>query len=797
MTRAYEGGGRAGSRLRPTAPWGHGYATRDRRPWLAALLCLLALALCGPAAGAEERLGRTRTALEELARLVAQAAPRGHATPYHRIPLVLGRQALAALDGAPAAHRPRILDHLYEASLRAMIAIHKNIGEDRAPRPRPPLRLADLQLREGAFVSGDEAVFPVAASDAGDATGFFAQGGLVRAVPALAGVAPEGLEGSAVLAVYEAVAGSRRVGWDRPAGGFVRDGSEGTPPVLIAIDHPAMREAIARDTAAALEAWPQDARPLYISMGGGPFYTDFSERSAQRFAAWLRDRYATVRTLNAVWGTDFQAIGPDLMPTPDQAGASPARWYDWVRFNEDRFTEHVGWARANLRGLRPGTPVGLAATRCLLAGSRGLSGIDPVGLAEALDVVEARGADPLHTDLAAAVAGGAKPVADPQAQARGFGILPHLVHGAAAVGIERWPPAPLHTLEAVRAAERVLREALDARHLAEPIAALARAPAGVGLLYSQASVRQAPAWALRCARTPHTRELERAYRAARFLDAGCRFVVARGRERRSVPAVPVLVVAGAPHEGDAVVRALVERVELGSHLVVIAESLVADERGREADYLLRLGIEVLETRRPSYATRPRPERGGALDELVVAEAPRAVIAPAPGGPLASLGPLRGVGVRQSIRVNVRHADLAAFPDGTPAIVSFARGRGRVTYLAMPLEERHLAGVLRFALAERGAAPPVRLLADARGRPGVECRSVRDGDRVLAYAWNASARARRVVLAGPPAAGAADLSSGEPLPVSENRPGVVGPLSLAPWQSRLVAIRVAPRPAPPE
>jgi hypothetical protein len=739
---------------------------------------------------AAERLDRARDALHDLARLVAQAEVRGEATLYHHVPLLVARAALAQVDQAQPKARDRLLDAIYETCLRGKLAVLEGReGRRRPPASPPAFALDGLALRDARWHQGDRPVFPVALAPApaGVPPGFFAAGELVRTIPALAGATPDNLEGTEVFAVYRDDPQARRVGWDRPAGGFVRDASAGRPAVLIATDHPPMREAIARETAKALAAWPPDVRPLYASLGAGFFYTDYSPRRADRFAAWLQARYKTLRVLNAVWETDFDGFGPQLQPTPAQAAAGASRWLDWVTFNHEQLTEHVRWACENVRRLRPGLPLGLSAACYQLAGSFGLSGVDPQALAEAIDVVEARGADAMQADLALALADGRKPVVDPAVGPGPFGVLPHLLHGSAAVGLASWPRVPLVTPEAVAQAEHALRDALDARRLAPVIAALAEAPRPVALLYSPASLRQAPPWALRCAQTPYTRELAAAYEAARFLDVGCGFVVPRGPEGSVVGKAPVIVVAGSPFETLPVARGLIDHVELGSHLVVVPEALVADERGREAEYLLRLGIEILDTARPTYATEPRPERGGALDDLVPSDVPQAAVAPLPEGPLASIGRvLRAVGPRQKIRVNVRHDVLAAFPNGEPAIVSFARAKGRVTYLAMPLEPRDLADVLRVVLRQAKAKPLVRLAtAMPGGTWGIECRAVRREGAILVSVWNTTADARRVALETQAAAVATRLATGEALPVQVEDGATVGPLRLAPFETALV------------
>ena len=759
-----------------------------RHPTALLLLAALAAGRLAPA-GAPDRLTRTRAALGDLEQFCART---GRATLYHRVPLLVGRRALADIARVEAREREEVLDYLYESCLRAKLAVLETMDGRRRPLVAPAaVQLGTVRFDGARCRQGGSIVFPVAAREApASVLPFFATGELVRAVPAMAGCWPEGVAGTEVERVHAADARGRRVGWGRPAGGFVCDGAAGRPSVLIAIDHPPVREAIARDAAKALAKAAQGARPLYWSLGGGYFYTDYSAASAGRFVAWLAERYRTARSVNAAWDTNFERLGPSLMPTPDQAAASPARWRDWVAFNQWRLGEHVRWARSQVRRAVPEAPVGMAFSRYLFAGSLGLSGTDPVALGKTLDVVEVGGADAMAAELLRAVAGPRKPAIDAAVAAGPFGVLPHLLHGSGAVALRSWPQAPLRSLKAVMGAERALREALDARRLAGELAVLAQTPRRIALLYSQASMRLTPPWAIRCAESPHTRRLKAAWQAARFLDVGCGFLTSDEVAAERFGAARVIVVAGAPAEDEDVVRSLIDAVETGGHLVVLAESWTAGDYGREADYLLRLGVEVLETARPVHKAQPRPDRGGALDGMVATKEPEARVSP--GHELAASGlrpPVRARGIVQKVEVNVRHEVLATLEGGGPAIVSFARGKGHVTYVAVPLAPEHLACVLRLVLARAGVEPLVRLMA---ARPeetwGIECRSAAADGRLLVSLWNTTDRARYVSLQAPPARSATNLSAGEALEVRPAGKRVVaGPLRLPPFDTVLVEL----------
>ena len=748
-------------------------------------------ALAAPlaAAGADRR-DRTASALDDLVRVCRAAEQRGESVLTHQVAIFVGRQALLDLDDAPENKRARILDHVYLSCLRAKVAVlQASVDKRRLPLPPAP-RTDAVTLKGAEFRKGGRLAVPIAAHHApANARDFFARGEFARFVPALAGATAETVANTEVFRIHSGDPTSRRVGWDRPAGGFVCGPAQGRPPILIAIDHPGIREAIARETAKAIYTQKESTPPLYHTLGAQCFYTDYSPLAATRFADWLTQRYKTIRTLNAVWDTEFARFAADLMPTPDQAVASPPRWWDWAEFNQHRLTEHLRWACDNVRRDAPAARIGLATVRYALAGAHGLSGVDPLALTDVLDVVELDGADALQADLAAAIAGSKRPVVERALGPGPFGILPHILHGNAAVQLAKWPPTPLTGLTAVLDAQRALREAVDIRRVGDTATAIARGPKPLALLYSRASMLQSPPWALRADATPYSRTLAAAYQAARFLDAGITFLTSPRAEASRWGKARVIIVAGSPAEHDPVARALIDFVELGGQLVILPESLVTDERGREADYLLRMGIEVAGTTRPTYTTAPPPDGVDAPDRLTATNLPRAAVLPRGDGPAASARrPLRGLGIRQKIEVNVVHQALATFADGSDAIVTFERGKGSITYFAMPLEPEDMALVLRSVLARAGVRPLVRLTDPDFGTWGLECRSVRHQEHLLAYVWNTTPERRRVSLQVRAASSATDLRTAARLPLRKAPAGpLIGPLRIGPFETIIVEI----------
>ncbi|MEV4349487.1 beta-galactosidase [Actinoplanes sp. NPDC049596] len=80
----------------------------------------------------------------------------------------------------------------------------------------------------------------------------------------------------------------------------------------------------------------------------------YCDASAQRFRAWLTDRYETVEALNAAWGTSFwsQRYGAWSEVLPPRAALSlrnPAQMLDFHRFSSDELLGHYEAEAAVLR----------------------------------------------------------------------------------------------------------------------------------------------------------------------------------------------------------------------------------------------------------------------------------------------------------------------------------------------------------------------------------------------------------------------------------------------------------------
>jgi hypothetical protein len=178
----------------------------------------------------------------------------------------------------------------------------------------------------------------------------------------------------------------------------------------------------------------------------------------------------------------------------------------------------------------------------------------------------------------------------------------------------------------------------------------------------------------------------------------------------------------------------------GGRVCFVAESLLGDEYNRPARYLDRLGIQVLAAQGPSAGL------GGLQQgyyqsfskEVEFAKTAALTLKPRP-GELADLGELKARGLRQSVSASGDAAVLFEYPDGSPAILSSALGKGKVYYCAAALEGGDYGRLLDSLFRNAGVERPVRVHAPS----GVEARFARLGNRRLMYVVNPGDKAVRL------------------------------------------------------
>src|SRR3989442_1792138 len=189
-------------------------------------------------------------------------------------------------------------------------------------------------------------------------------------------------------------------------------------------------------------------------------------------------------------------------------GTNRALWYDWARFNQDRFTDYLLWVRGEIRKIDATVPLAAGGSSSMLAGRTGTTGIDEERIVNEVDdvIIHEGGGSTLGMDLQLALSEKRKPLADPEMSLGAVEyLLPHFLHGKSVAQLFHWPAQPGNEFHSTNRSslahswsysladvDEVLRVALDVRRLNREIAAFAEAPAEVAILYSQTSTLQLP-----------------------------------------------------------------------------------------------------------------------------------------------------------------------------------------------------------------------------------------------------------------------------------------------------------------
>jgi len=120
------------------------------------------------------------------------------------------------------------------------------------------------------------------------------------------------------------------------------------------LDHPRAQEILKKYWSILIPRIAGHPALFSYCLFNEPRYTDYSEFSRSKFHDWLRKKHGTVARLNERYGSSYTSF--DEVPIPRNE-ADPALWYDWCRFNQDRFSEVHEWMIKTIHSLDPNTPV--------------------------------------------------------------------------------------------------------------------------------------------------------------------------------------------------------------------------------------------------------------------------------------------------------------------------------------------------------------------------------------------------------------------------------------------------------
>jgi hypothetical protein len=576
--------------------------------------------------------------------------------------------------------------------------------------------------------------------------------------------------------VYEAFhkhADARRVGWDGWCGHLIRDlysmGGSRMENVVICLESPHIREAVDQYIRINIPRFHENPQLLYDIMAYELMYICYCERSQQMFREYLRGRHGSIAAANVVYGTRYRRFDDikappvkDSRPLPD---TNRAVWYDWARFNADRFTDYLLWVKSRIRLLSPDVALAAGGSSSMLAGRTGTTGIDEERIVNEVDdvIIHEGAGSTLGMDLQLALAETPKPLADPEMSLQSVhDLLPHALHGKSVMQFYHWPSQPpnefVSTIDSSLAhswryslAEvgELIRATLDIRRLSREIAAFVESPAEVAILYSQTSTLQLPPEMLTWSRTPYLAELEKTYEAAQYLDARVTFVTERQIRNGRLDRYKLLLVPAVRNIPADVVERILAYASSGGRVLIVPESFLADEYNAPREYLASCGVAVGKTERPKPGVG-RMVQGydqSLAQDVEIVDAASVRLTPA-GGTAAGVGEIEAAGVRQRLQAAGPAEVLFRYADGGAAIVRAALGRGAVYYSGASLELRGYSRLLDMLFEEAGVARPVRIEGTPADAWKIESRFARLGSRRFLYAINFSDAPVRLRVAAP-------------------------------------------------
>lgn len=612
------------------------------------------------------------------------------------------------------------------------------------------------------------------------------------------------IDQSPVYRAFQQDLDTHRVGWDGWCGHLVRDldsmGGTKKENVVICLESPRIREAVAQYIRENIPRMHRNPELLYDIMAYELTYMCYCERSHRAFREWLELKHGSIEQANECWGTSYASFrdvaAPPVKDQRPLTGTNRGLWYDWTRFNQDRFTDYLLWVRGEIRKLDGTMPLAAGGSSSMLAGHTGTSGIDEERIVNEVDdvIIHEGGGSTLGMDLQMALSERKKPLADPEMSLGSAEyLLPHFLHGKSVAQLFHWPTQPAneyysndrsslaHSWDySLQDVDEVLRVALDVRRLNKEIAAFVDAPAEIAILYSQTATLQLPPEMLTWRTTPYLAELQRAYEASRTMDAKVTFVTERQALHGALARYRLLLIPGVRNLPAVVVKSVRDYVAVGGHALILPESLLGDEYNRPQPFLAQFGVTVRSTERPRAAESGRMAQGydqsfaqdvafsGGASETLTAAAPES----------AAIGPLATAGVRQTLEPAANAQILYRYADGRPALVRAHVGKGVTDYAAASLAEPGYARLLDALAGEAGVSRPVRVHLDGEPGKAVEARFTRMGERRLLYIFNAGAQ---------PARARVETSEGRVAALTELRSGqhtLGGEVTVPPHQTNI-------------
>ncbi|MCE5271393.1 beta-galactosidase [bacterium] len=717
---------------------------------------------------------KAAAAVDRLNGAVERAEKAGWFSLYWRVPLItagIGLQDRRKLVWFQSERREsEILEHIVTSCGRAANEIDSLLAsgaavppleqQARYARPYPPLK--GLPIRDGFFRydNGDPVILYAMHGHIGrELRQYFGPYDHVLESYTVGGASRFNVESTPVYAAFHKYPDTHRVGWDGWCGHLIKDRwSEGgrIENVVICLESEHMKEAILQSMKPAADNWLRNPDLLYNIMGYELMYICYCDKSQQMFRQWLKDKYASLEKVNAAWGTAYADW--DSIRAPECRNAAPlpdinrAAWYDWALFNNRRFTDHMKWIKSEMRKLDPVVPICAGGTSSMLSASNSTTGIDEELIVNEVDdvILNESGHSLIFSDLMPSLADRRMVMVEPEAGGNVHNTLLHFLHGKSTLAKYKWdsanPEYPSGGSSSVLTSwdislgdiDDILRLSLDVRRLNREIAAFYGPEPEVLLLYSKTCIIQVPPDLHQAWSTPYLETMGKAWEGSRFLGARVGFVTERQALSGKLDRCRLLIVPAVKYLPPEVVQAVLSYVERGGTALVIPESFLFDQYARGNDGLAGLGLKVKGVTLP-----PVLGQGGMVKNydqsysqtLLYGEVRREMTTEKADIFAGQAVSLQAEGLVQSLDAG-RNRVLARLDDGAPGLVLVTRGKGRLYYLAAPLEPLAYHRVLEPLAASVGLARPVLGVgADNSLVTGAEVRGIEYDGGWLVYASN--------------------------------------------------------------
>ena len=719
-------------------------------------------------------------ALDELNRRIRQARAAGADTSYYEILPVVAEVALDYRWFVPSCsdERAGYARYIIEQCRQAIAELDQAAaGKRQLLKVPPPPEISRIKAAGSHFQQDGQARLLLNAQDGvPGGNPLFGGPSFYLATSSGSGGSRWDVRDCPIWDVYQKNPETHRVGWDGWCGHYICDassmGGQGES-VVICIESQLTRQAIA-------DFIRQKTVPLLLKNRDMPIhginweaaYCCYCDTTAQMFRKFVAQRHGNIVTLNKIWGTNYASFDAVPLPHHTKMAENRAAWFDFADFNCHRFADHYARVAAQLREAdpRPDRLLVGGGPGYAFHGTIGLCGVDVEMMHSSLDkgaILNESGGQFYVTDLLRSIARPDEMVIDLEFHgSRPPLILGHLLHGDGAISWCEWLTTssgysglraiPFNRDYPLNQIAMLLRQNLDARRLEREIVAFDKAPREVALLYSRTSLLQVPPEFLMAERSPYTAELINSYQGAQGAGAAVRFLTEKQLLERQIGQTKILLVSGVTYQTPEVTYAVLKFVEDGGTVVVTPNSWLFDQYNRPADYLNRLGITVAAMRNPKADKRVvvdlKREGGflqGEVEEVRFSDVPRTQIHAEAGAFGAQALELKGAGTVQELRLSAPAKAMATFADGMAAIAVVQRGKGKLYYLASPLEPSSMTALLDRLYLETGVLRPlVARCKDGSLPSDFECRSVIEGDRLLFYVMNLGNQAATVEVSGP-------------------------------------------------